>query len=49
MAEGVETEIQRRFLTENGCDYLQGYYFSKPIPEQEFVELLDNTREGEEC
>ena len=49
VAEGVETEIQRRFLTENGCDYLQGYYFSKPIPEQEFVELLDNTREGEEC
>ena len=49
VAEGVETEIQRRFLAENGCDYLQGYYFSKPIPEQEFVELLDNTREGEEC
>ena len=42
VAEGVETEIQRRFLADNGCDYLQGYYFSKPIPEMEFIELLDS-------
>ena len=29
-AEGVETEDQRVFLVNNNCDYLQGYYFSKP-------------------
>lgn len=41
VAEGVETEAQRKFLAENGCDYLQGYYFSKPIPEEEFLAMLD--------
>lgn len=38
VAEGVETAAQLRSLTENQCDIIQGYYFSKPIPE---VELLD--------
>lgn len=41
VAEGVETEEQRKFLADNGCDYLQGYFFSKPIPEADFLELLD--------
>ena len=32
LCEGVETEEQRAFLCEIGCSYLQGYYFSKPLP-----------------
>ena len=32
VCEGVETEEQVRFLQENGCSKLQGYYFSKPVP-----------------
>ncbi|MBQ9377014.1 MAG: EAL domain-containing protein, partial [Schwartzia sp.] len=32
ICEGVETEEQMRFLQENGCSRLQGYYFSKPLP-----------------
>ncbi|CAN5495046.1 EAL domain-containing protein [soil metagenome] len=31
VAEGVETEAQYRFLTERGCDVLQGYYFARPM------------------
>jgi diguanylate cyclase (GGDEF)-like protein len=31
LAEGVETEAQRKFLLKNGCKYAQGYYFSKPL------------------
>ena len=40
VAEGVETEMQRDFLMEHKCDYLQGYYFSKPIPAEEILEFL---------
>jgi len=40
VAEGVETEEQARDLKEMGCDYIQGYYYSKPIPQVEFLELL---------
>ena len=35
--EGVEYPEQIRFLQEIGCDYGQGYYFSKPIPEEDFT------------
>lgn len=40
VAEGVETEEQYQFLKGLGCDLIQGYYFSKPLPEEMFVELL---------
>lgn len=39
LAEGVEDERQVRQLTELGCDYLQGYYFSKPLNTDEALEL----------
>lgn len=40
IAEGVETKEQLDFLRDCGCDYIQGYYFYKPLPEEEFAELL---------
>lgn len=40
IAEGVETEQQKVFLRENGCDEMQGYLFSKPVSAQEIEQLL---------
>ena len=40
VAEGVETKGQRDFLMENGCDSIQGYYYSRPLPIDEFLKLL---------
>ena len=40
VAEGVETKEQSEELQKMGCDYLQGYYYSKPIPPEEFVTFL---------
>jgi len=42
IAEGVETSAQLRSLTENDCDIIQGYYFSKPVPEAELFNFIDN-------
>lgn len=36
VAEGVETEEQFKYLKSINCDYIQGYYFSKPLQEEEF-------------
>ena len=41
VAEGVETSAQLHSLTENDCDVIQGYYFSKPIPEIEILDFID--------
>jgi diguanylate cyclase (GGDEF)-like protein/PAS domain S-box-containing protein len=43
VAEGVETREQYDFLRRLGCDQIQGYYFSKPIPASEIVKLLYKT------
>ena len=41
VCEGVETQDQAHFLREIGCSKLQGYYFSKPLPMAEVLELAD--------
>jgi len=46
VAEGVETQAQLRSLTENNCDIIQGYYYSKPIPEKELFPSLDKHTTG---
>ena len=45
IAEGVETKEQVLALKEMGCDIVQGYYFSKPIPVNEFDDFLLNKKE----
>ena len=42
VAEGVETSAQLRSLEQNDCDLIQGYYFSKPVPEAELLDFLDS-------
>ena len=44
--EGVETEEQFNTLSEIGCDYFQGYYFSKPVPLDELKKALSCDRTG---
>jgi len=40
IAEGVETEEQYRFLIEHGCDWIQGYYFHKPLSAEDMGRLF---------
>lgn len=40
VAEGVETQDQYFYLKDSGCDVIQGYYFSKPVPKAEFLQKL---------
>lgn len=45
IAEGVETKNQLDFLSRHDCDYIQGYYFSKPLPRKDFESMME--REGD--
>ena len=48
IAEGVETEQQRSFLQQHGCDEMQGYLFSRPVPPQEITAMLLGEESGDE-
>ncbi|HWQ08374.1 MAG TPA: bifunctional diguanylate cyclase/phosphodiesterase, partial [Holophaga sp.] len=43
IAEGVETQEQRDFLATQGCNLYQGYFFSRPLPPDQFEAFLDRT------
>ena len=42
VAEGVENISQLAFLRRNNCDIIQGYYFSKPLPVEEFEAKINS-------
>ena len=48
IAEGVETKEQMEALRDLGCDIVQGYYFSKPVPADEFEKFLLKSLPGQE-
>ncbi|MCK4999629.1 MAG: EAL domain-containing protein, partial [Anaerohalosphaera sp.] len=39
-AEGVETQEQQSFLKSEGCDEVQGYLYSRPVPPDDFIKIL---------
>ena len=41
LCEGVENEQQSDFLKEIGCDIQQGYYYARPLPEEDFVNMIE--------
>lgn len=41
VVEGVETKEQADFFIENGCDFIQGYYYAKPMPAADFVSFIN--------
>ncbi len=44
VVEGIETENMVKHFSELKCDFIQGYYYSKPIPEEQFVEFILNAK-----
>ncbi|MGN7612271.1 putative bifunctional diguanylate cyclase/phosphodiesterase [Magnetococcales bacterium HHB-1] len=44
VAEGVETAEQLQFLKQDACNEIQGYFFSKPLPKEDFFKLLQENR-----
>ena len=44
IAEGVETDSQLKVVREAGCDIIQGYYYDKPLPKEEFEARLETKR-----
>ncbi|MGN0492384.1 MAG: EAL domain-containing protein [Acutalibacteraceae bacterium] len=49
VAEGVETREQMKRLQAVGCDYVQGYYFARPMPVSEFEKLWEEQRSRAAC
>lgn len=46
VVEGVETEEVLKQFEEMDCDFIQGYYFSRPLPQQEFVKFIKESGQG---
>ena len=46
VAEGVETAETAQWLIDKGCDYIQGYYYAKPMPEDEYLAFLEKRTES---
>src|SRR5262245_18465123 len=46
VAEGVETSAQRDFLLRKGCPVMQGFFFSRPVPAEDFTRLLERQSEA---
>ena len=44
IAEGVETEGQRRWLAAHGCDQVQGYLLGRPMPLEQVLVMLEDSR-----
>lgn len=47
VAEGVETDAQLQMLQQMGCDIVQGYYFAKPMPQDELESFVDAWRKDQ--
>lgn len=46
VAEGIETEEEQQGMNQEGIDYIQGFYYSRPLPMDEFIEFLKNFKKG---
>ena len=49
VVEGIETIEMVHVMTKMGCDYLQGYYFSKPVPSEKFLDYMHNIATAKNC
>ena len=49
IAEGVETQKQVDFLRTIGCQYAQGYFFSEPVPQEDYRQLVQHDYEDNAC
>ena len=43
VAEGIENEFQREYLRQRGCEYFQGYFYSRPLPEKAWRDFIMNS------
>jgi EAL domain-containing protein (putative c-di-GMP-specific phosphodiesterase class I) len=45
VVEGVETREAAEWFSGQGCDYIQGFYYARPMPEEPLLEFLNEPRE----
>ena len=43
VAEGIENAFQREYLRQRGCEYFQGYFYSRPLPEKAWFDFVMNS------